>query len=638
MHAAPDMRTAKSRVMKDIFGFDAFRPGQEAVVDALLAGRNVLAVMPTGSGKSLCFQVPALVLDGLTLVVSPLVALMQDQVSALRLAGVAADAINSSHSRAENVAAWRRVTAGESKLLYMAPERLMTERMLDALRRIPLGLIVIDEAHCISQWGPSFRPEYADLARLRELFPAVPLAAFTATADDVTRKEIGERLFAGRAETFVTGFDRPNIRLSVEMKRDRKRQILSFIGNDAGASGIVYCLSRKKTEETAEFLGQNGIRALPYHAGMDKAERDANQDVFMTETGVVMVATIAFGMGIDKADVRFVLHTDLPGSIETYYQEFGRAGRDGRPARAHLLYGLGDIRMRRLFIEQEDAGPDRMRREHKRLDALIGYCESPECRRRALLSYFGERIDPCGNCDVCLEPVDVADGTEAGRKVLSAVQRTGQRFGAAHIIDVLRGGRTEKVARFGHDRLPTFGAGADLGKDEWRSIIRQLVAGGFLEMDIHGYGGLSIAEQGRTLLTGEGTFRYRRDTMRRAAAGRRKKKPASSAAIPEGVPGGAPGGEPEAVPGGAPENELSPAQAALFEKLKALRLGLARERDVSAFVVFHDRSLEDMARRRPQTAAEFAEVHGVGEAKLREFAEPFLAAIATGTQSTVDDR
>ena len=642
MHAAPDMRAAKSRVMKDIFGFDGFRPGQEPVVDALLAGRNVLAVMPTGSGKSLCFQVPALVLDGLTVVVSPLVALMQDQVSALRLAGVAADAINSSRSRAENVAAWRRVTAGESKFLYMAPERLMTERMLDALRRIPVGLIVIDEAHCISQWGPSFRPEYADLARLRELFPAVPLAAFTATADAVTRKEIAERLFAGTAETFVAGFDRPNIRLSVEMKRDWKRQVLSFIGIDAGASGIVYCLSRKKTEETAEFLGQNGLRALPYHAGMDKAERDTNQDVFMTETGVVMVATIAFGMGIDKPDVRFVLHTDLPGSIETYYQEFGRAGRDGRPARAHLLYGLGDIRMRRLFIEQEDAGPDRMRREHKRLDALIGYCESPACRRRALLSYFGERIDPCGNCDVCLEPLDVADGTEEGCKVLSAVLRTGQRFGAAHIIDVLRGGRTEKVARFGHDRLPTYGAGADLGKEEWRSIIRQLVAGGFLEMDIHGYGGLSITEQGRTLVTGDGTFRYRRDTMRRAAAGRRKKKPAVSAGAPEGgpegVPGGEPGGVPEGVPGEAPANEFSPAQAALLEKLKALRLGLARERDVSAFVVFHDKSLEDMVRRRPQTAAEFAEVHGVGEAKLREFAAPFLAAIATGTQDPVEDR
>ncbi|MCZ6607607.1 MAG: DNA helicase RecQ, partial [Alphaproteobacteria bacterium] len=625
MPAAPDMRAAKCRVMKDVFGFDGFRPGQEAVVDALLAGRNVLAVMPTGSGKSLCFQVPALVLDGLTLVVSPLVALMQDQVSALRLAGVAADAINSSRSRAENVAAWRRVTAGESKLLYMAPERLMTERMLDALRRIPLGLIVIDEAHCIAQWGPSFRPEYADLARLRELFPAVPLAAFTATADDVTRKEIGERLFAGRAETFVAGFDRPNIRLSVEMKRDWKRQVLSFIGIDAGACGIVYCLSRKKTEETAEFLAQNGFRGLPYHAGMDKAERDTNQDVFMTEPGVVMVATIAFGMGIDKPDVRFVLHTDLPGSIETYYQEFGRAGRDGRPARAHLLYGLGDIRMRRLFIEQEDAGPDRMRREHKRLDALIGYCESPECRRRVLLSYFGERIDPCGNCDVCQEPVDVADGTEEGRKVLSAVHGTGQRFGAAHIIDVLRGGRTEKVARFGHDRLPTYGAGADLGKEEWRSIIRQLVAGGFLEMDIHGYGGLSIAEQGRALLTGETTFRYRRDTMRRATAGRRKKKPAVSAAVAEGVPGGVPEGASEDVPEGEPANELPPAQAALLEKLKALRLGLARERDVPAFVVFHDKSLEDMARRRPQTAAEFAEVHGVGEAKLRDFADPFLA-------------
>ena len=601
----PPMNDAR-RVLGTVFGFKAFRPGQEEVMEALLAGRNVLAVMPTGSGKSLCFQVPALVRgEGLTVVVSPLVALMQDQVTELKLAGVAADSINSASGRAQNVAAWRRAASGETRLLYMAPERLMTERMLAALARLPVTLFAIDEAHCISQWGPSFRPEYADLCRLRELFPAVPIAALTATADEVTREDIAEKLFAGAAEQFVLGFDRPNIALAVEMKRDWKRQLQAFIARHEGASGIVYCLSRKKTEETAALLAAAGARALPYHAGMDAETRKEHQNVFMSEPGVVIVATIAFGMGIDKADVRYVFHTDLPGSVEAYYQEIGRAGRDGARAEAHMLYGLADIRMRRQFIEDEDAGEERRRREHKRLDALLGYCEAPACRRVTLLEYFGERIAPCGNCDVCLDPSGRIDGTEDARKVLSAAQGSGQRFGAAHLIDIVRGTPTGKVAQFGHGRLPAFGTGAERGKNEWRSIMRQMVATGYLRLDIAGYGAIGITEKGRALLRGEGEFLYREGTV-----------------IARG-----PAREPRARSAKAPEQGLDGGDAALLAGLKALRLNLARARGVPAYVVFPDRTLIDMVRRRPRTEAEFAEVNGVGAAKLEQFAEPFLAAI-----------
>jgi len=402
MSLAERLPDPKHRVLKDVFGFDAFRPGQERAVDALLAGRNVLTVMPTGSGKSLCFQVPALVMGGLTVVVSPLIALMQDQVQALRLAGVAADKIASSEDRETNVAAWRRVTSGETRLLYLTPERLMTGRMLEALSKCDVRLIAIDEAHCVSQWGPAFRPEYQALGRLAEHFPGVPIAALTATADELTREDIARQLFDGRVETMVLGFDRPNISLTVEPKREWKRQMLDFVRRHKGASGIVYCLSRKRTEQAAEVLTQNGVNALAYHAGMDKDAREANQNAFMTEQGVVMCATIAFGMGIDKPDVRFVVHADLPGSIEAYYQEFGRAGRDGKPAEAHMLFGLADIRMRRMFIDEEDSDADRKRREHQRLGALLGYCEAATCRRQILLRYFGERSEPCGNCDTCI--------------------------------------------------------------------------------------------------------------------------------------------------------------------------------------------------------------------------------------------
>ena len=599
----------KQRILKEVFGFDEFRPGQVRAMDALLAGQNVLTVMPTGSGKSLCFQVPALIRTGLTIVVSPLVALMQDQVAALRLAGVAADAINSSRERADNVAAWQRAASGETRLLYMAPERLMTERMLSALGRLDVGLIAIDEAHCISQWGPSFRPEYQDLSRLREIFPGVPIAALTATADEVTRQDITAQLFAGNAASIVLGFDRPNIKLTVEMKASWKPQILAFIERQRGASGIVYCLSRKKTEEVAAFLIDNGVAARAYHAGMDKTVRDANQNIFMTEPGVVIVATIAFGMGIDKSDVRFVFHADLPASLEAYYQEIGRAGRDGQPAEAHLLYGLGDIRMRRLFIEQEAAGEERKRREHHRLDALLGFCESSTCRRRILLDYFGEQTQACGNCDACLDPVDMVDGTAEGQKALSAVEQTGQRFGAVHIIDVLRGHMTEKVTAAGHDRLPSFNTGAEHNKEQWRSMIRQLVAAGFLHLDVQGYGGLAITDKGQGLLRGEGNFQYREDTMRRAAPARSKGRKTALVA------------------------ELSTAEAALLDRLKVLRLRLAKERGVPAYVVFSDKSLADMAQRRPRNAAEFAEVNGVGAAKLKKFSVPFLEAIAAASDS-----
>jgi ATP-dependent DNA helicase RecQ len=599
-----DGADAKARTLKQVFGFDAFRPGQEAVVDAILAGENVLTVMPTGSGKSLCFQVPALILGGLTVVVSPLVALMQDQVAALRLVGVAAETVNSARDRAANVAAWRRVSAGEVRLLYLSPERLMTERILAALARLPVRLIAVDEAHCISQWGPSFRPEYEALAQLRERFPGVPIAAMTATADAITRQDIAEKLFAGRVRSFVLGFDRPNIRLAVEPKREPKRQLLSFLARHRGESGIVYCLSRKKTEEIAAVLRDQGVAALPYHAGMEKAEREANQNAFMTEPGVVMVATIAFGMGIDKADVRFVFHADLPSSIEAYYQELGRAGRDGAAAEAHMLYGLDDIRMRRVFIEQEDSGAERKRREHKRLDALVGYCEAPTCRRQTLLAYFGERIQPCGNCDVCLDPVALVDATEDAQKALSAVLRTGQRFGAAHIIDVLRGAETAKIAGAGHDRLPTYGIGADRSKADWQSLLRQLVAAGYLTLDIRGYGGLAVSDRGRALLRGDETFRFRPDAFRRAEPAHRKPVAAEADAA------------------------LGTAQTDLLAKLKALRLRLAKARGVPAYIVFSDRTLIDMAQKAPRDRDAFAAVHGVGAAKLEAFAEPFLAAIA----------
>ncbi len=590
----------KRRILKDVFGFDDFRPGQAVAIDNLLAGRPILTVMPTGAGKSLCYQVPALVLGGLTVVVSPLVALMQDQVAALRLAGVAADTINSSIDRDENIAAWRRVMAGETRLLYLAPERLMTERMLEALARTDIRLIAVDEAHCISLWGPAFRPEYEQLSRLRELFPKVPIIALTATADEATRRDIAARLFAGKVETLVLGFDRPNIKLSVAARNDGKAQLLDFIGRHAGKSGIVYCLSRKKTEETAQFLERSGVRALAYHAGMTKEARDTNQNRFMTEAGVVMVATIAFGMGIDKPDVTYVCHTDLPGNLEAYYQEAGRAGRDGRPAEAHMLFGSGDIRMRRMFIDDEEASDEHKRRAHGRLGTLIGYCEAAGCRRQILLQYFGETAEPCGNCDNCLDSAPLKDGTREAQAVLAAVLQSGERFGAGHVIDILRGANTQKIKERGHDTLSCFGNGAARKKEEWTSLIRQMVAAGFLAPDDHG--GLSITERGEDLRRGTSLFHFRE-------APARAKARADAAALSDG-------GDPD-----------------LLAALKAVRLRLARERKVPAYVIFSDRTLIDMAALRPNDLDSFAQVNGVGAAKLKDFGTVFLAAIAEHAHS-----
>ena len=599
-----DQRSVSKReILREVFGYDSFRPNQEAVIDTLTHGDNVLAVMPTGSGKSLCYQLPALMNDGLTVVVSPLIALMRDQVSALKLVGVDADTINSSSDQESNYAVWSRLKSGALKLLYLSPEKLMTEPMLDMLRQRQLTLIAVDEAHCISQWGPAFRPEYAQLSELRERFPNTPILATTATADEVTRTEIMTRLFAGKASVHVQGFDRPNIKLSAEAKAGDNRQLLDFLEPHKGSSGIVYCLSRKKTEAMSTLLARSEYRTLAYHAGMDKDKRDENQNIFMTEPGIVMVATIAFGMGIDKSDIRFVLHADMPGSIEAYYQEIGRAGRDGEPSEAHMLFGLDDMRIRRMFIDQEDAGQDRQRREHQRLNALIGYCESPTCRRRALLAYFGEQIDPCGNCDTCLAPVKLSDGTEYGKMALSAVYRTGQRYGSLHIVDVLVGARTQKITKANHDRIPTFGVGKDLSNGEWRALIRQLVNSGFLVQDIATYGGLKITASGYDLLKAKRTFEYRKPPEKTRQSGTQRERKLKLSA------------------------NLSSEDEFLLNQLKALRLKLANERKVPAYVIFADRALEEMAYRRPMTTVDFSKIHGVGETKLREFAELFLGEI-----------
>ena len=593
----------KYKILRETFGFDKFRPGQEEVIDTLLSGHNALAVMPTGSGKSFCFQVPALIRPGLTLVISPLVSLMQDQVTALKLLGVAAVSINSSQSRAENVAAWRQVAAGQIKIIYLAPERVMTNRMLNALAKLEVGLIAVDEAHCISQWGPSFRPEYELLGTLRDHFPKAPIAALTATADPTTQADILDKLFNGNAGIIVLGFDRPNITISVEMKKNWKSQMVAFTKIRKGQSGIIYCLSRKKTEEAAALLCKESIPALPYHAGLSAEIRDQHQNIFMTEPGVVIVATIAFGMGIDKADVRYVFHTDLPSTLEAYYQEIGRAGRDGEPAEAHMLYGLQDIRMRRLFIDQEDSGNDRKRREHQKLDALLGFCEAPECRRKTLLGYFGEQSTACGNCDLCLNPTARIDGTEDAKLLMRVIRQTGMIYGVAHLIDVLRGTNTEKILKAGHQDLETFCSGKSHKVQEWRSIIRQLVAAGFLNTDIENYGGLKITQKGTALETGLETFRYRLTPLKSEI--KKHHMPTS------------------------PETDatLTQPQTRLLAKLKHLRLELACQRKVPAYLIFTDRTLAQMAKKMPRTESEFAEVNGVGKAKLKLFASLFLRVI-----------
>jgi len=595
------MTTTAARLLKEVFGFPGFRPGQEEIVSTVLAGEDVMAVLPTGAGKSLCYQLPALVLGGLTVVVSPLIALMRDQVSALREYGVGAGSLTSANDESEKRRVQDEMRAGTLRLLYAAPERLLQPGTLDWLSRQNVRLLAIDEAHCVSQWGHDFRPEYAALGEVKRRL-GVPAIALTATADKATRADILAQLFEAEPRIFVHGFDRPNLRLAIQPKDNARQQLLRLLDRQRGQSGVIYCPSRRETERLAEAITTAGYRALPYHAGMAAPERDRNQDTFLREDGVVMVATIAFGMGIDKPDVRFVAHAGLPKSIEAYYQEIGRAGRDGLPADTLTLWGFDDLRLRRLQIEEAQSSDEQKRIDRQRLNALIALCEAPTCRRQTLLAYFGEDSGPCGNCDLCQEGVAGFDGTVAAQMLLSAIYRTGERFGAEHIVSVLLGEETDTVKRLGHDGLKTFGVGKARSKDEWRSLLRQIYAAQLVTLDVSGPGGFAIAERGWSILRGQDTIQLRTYVPRPKEKGRRR---ASTTGTMD-----------------------QPHDSALLVRLKALRTELAREHGVPAYVIFPDRSLIDMAARQPRTLDEMALVHGVGQAKLDRYGNVFLAAIA----------
>ena len=601
---AGETSTEPDQLLHSIFGFDSFRPGQKKIIDHLLAKSHVLAVMPTGSGKSLCYQVPPLILNERAVVVSPLMALMDDQVASLQDIGVPADRIHSNRTYEENSKAWNQFKSRQPSLLYMSPEMLMSRKMLNALQRVETGMFVIDEAHCISKWGANFRPDYEALSKLNELFPQAVIAAFTATADAATQQDIIQKLTNNNCIKFVQGFDRPNLRLTVQAKLDWKNQLLTFLKDKKRSSGIVYCLSRKQTEEAAEFLRTNGYNSIAYHAGLDSEIRSKNQDRFMTEPHVVMTATIAFGMGIDKPDIRFVAHVSLPGSVEAYYQEIGRAGRDGEPAETLLIYGLNDLFQRRRFIEEDGEDQNHKLREHKRLDSLLAYCEASSCRRIALLHYFDEQIGPCGNCDNCISPPTLIDGTELAQKALSAIYRTGQSFGAAYIIDVLRGSRSEKIIERNHDQIKTFGVCSVNSKPYLQSFIRQLIAAGHVVLNIKRFGGLEISKSGFMLLKGESEFQYKQPSEP-------AKKPKTDHSFKDSIP----------------EHIYSGENAELLAQLKQKRLLLAQDQGVPAFVIFPDTVLYQMVEKKPTNRDEFLNLSGVGPAKLEKYGDSFLAVI-----------
>lgn len=592
-------------ILREVFGYDSFRGHQEDIIEHVIAGGDAFVLMPTGGGKSLCYQIPAMIRPGVGVIVSPLIALMQDQVTALHQLGVRAAFLNSSQDYTEAARVERQLMQGELDLIYIAPERLLTERTLDLLSRCKIALFAIDEAHCVSQWGHDFRAEYLQLSTLHERFPDIPRIALTATADGPTRREIIERLRLSRARTFVAGFDRPNICYRIVPKQNPKQQLLSLLESEhPGDSGIVYCLSRKRTEETARWLSDHGWKALAYHAGLDSATRHRVQNAFQREDGVIVVATIAFGMGIDKPDVRFVAHLDLPKSIEAYYQETGRAGRDGLPADAFMTYGLADVVMMRQLLDKSDADEQHKLVERRKLDALLGMCETTMCRRKVMLSYFGDEIDgPCGNCDTCLNPVESWDGSKVAQKALYCVHETGQRFGVTHLVDILTGKSTERTRKFGHDKLRAFGGGSELSANEWSPVFRQLVAMGMLAVDMEQYGALKLTAEYHPVMQGQKQVLLRKDA-----------KPEKKAKAPTGK-------------AAKVSESLTPEEETIFSALRELRLRIAKESDVPPFVVFHDSALREMARLRPKNPAEFSRMPGVGKHKLERYGELFIEAI-----------
>jgi ATP-dependent DNA helicase RecQ len=593
------MTASALSTLQTIYGYPGFRGQQEAIIRQLAEGGDALVLMPTGGGKSLCFQIPALLREGCAVVVSPLIALMQDQVAALKELGIAAAFLNSSLDNAAATQVEREFVSGQLKLLYVAPERLLTPRFQGLLEQARIALFAIDEAHCVSQWGHDFRPEYLGLSALHECFPDVPRIALTATADTATRAEIITRLDLDTAQVFVASFDRPNIRYRISEKSDPRRQLLDFLREHKDEAGIVYCSTRKKVEETAAGLSQAGLTALAYHGGMDNDTRRRHQEKFLRDDGVVMVATLAFGMGIDKPDVRFVAHLDLPRSVEGYYQETGRAGRDGEPAEAWMAWGLQDVVTQRRFIDEGDAEDAHKRIGHAKLDALVGLCEAASCRRVALLSYFGEASQPCGNCDVCINPPTLWDGTEAAQKLLSAVYRTGQRFGAGHVIDVLLGKTTEKTGKFGHSQLSVFGVGANQTDKVWRAVLRQLVVRGLLEVDHAAYGALKLTAAARPVLKGE------EQVWLRAIEARAKRSKTRFA---------------------VDHNDEDP----LFLALRAWRRETANEKGLPAYVILHDSTLREIAARKPTTLAELGEITGLGAKKLEAYGKNVLKVVAEG--------
>ncbi len=600
VYSGPAPQDRARQVLREVFGYESFRDQQRAIIACAEAGRDTLVLMPTGGGKSLCYQIPALLRDGVGIVVSPLIALMEDQVGALRDAGIHAAYLNSALTRAEQQRVIADLEQRRLQLLYVAPERLLQPQTQELLRRQRVSIVAIDEAHCVSQWGHDFRQDYLALNELRRWFPGVPRMALTATATPPTRREIIERLELTSPEIFVSSFDRPNIRYHVQAKGDARRQLAHFLGAHRGEAGIVYCLSRKKTEAIAEWLNGEGFDALPYHAGLPAETRAANQRRFLSEDGVIVVATIAFGMGIDKPDVRFVAHLDLPKSIESYYQETGRAGRDGEPADAWMVYGLQDVVQLRQLVEQSEADEQHKRRERNKLDALLGWCEATECRRRPLLSYFGEeRGEPCGNCDNCVVPPATWDGTEAARKLLSCVYRTGQTFGAAHVVDVLLGNATEKVTRNRHEQLSVFNIGTELKAPAWRSLIRQVIVQGFLQVDHAGYGALKLTEASRPLLRGEGVLRVREDS--KEPAPRKKTR--------------------------APAGDIPDQDRDLWEALRECRRQLAAEQSLPPYVIFHDATLRQMVAEKPADREALLKISGIGQAKLERYGERFLSVL-----------